>query len=330
MIKISVVIPVYNTEKYINKCLDSIVSQSLKEIEIIIVNDGSYDNSNLLIEQYKKLDERIVVINKKNGGLSSARNAGIKRARGKYIINIDSDDWIEQDYFKDLYIKAEENDLDIVISDFYYDYGNGIVKYTSDGFISENEIVGSKNYIELFLKGNIFPAVWNKMYKTKLYLENQIFHPEGISLGEDLGTTPLLAQKAKRIGKINKAYLHYMQNLDSLTKSNPTKRIYELIFVFKLLEKKIEKFKKSDMNLKKIQSIGLLIFNSTYDLKDNFYNDALEYYVSLFKEDYTYKKLPLKIKIYYSILKSFPNIKVLKNLCYFERMVKKIKTKVKL
>ena len=107
-IKISVVIPVYNTEKYLKKCIESIVNQSLKEIEIIIVNDGSPDNSYQIIEEYKEKDRRIIAVNQENGGISSARNKGIELAKGEYIIHIDSDDWIEQDYFSDMYKKAGE------------------------------------------------------------------------------------------------------------------------------------------------------------------------------------------------------------------------------
>ena len=100
-IKISVMVPIYNTSQYLEKCLKSIISQSLKEIEIICVNDGSTDNSLEILEEFAKEDKRIIIVNKKNGGLTSARNAALKIARGKYCLNIDSDDWIEQEYFKD-------------------------------------------------------------------------------------------------------------------------------------------------------------------------------------------------------------------------------------
>ena len=106
--KISIIVPVYNVEKYLDRCLNSIVAQSLKEIEIIIVNDCSPDNSLKIIEKYMKKDERITLINKiKNEGLTSARNSGLEIAQGKYILHIDGDDWIEQEYLKDMYKTAE-------------------------------------------------------------------------------------------------------------------------------------------------------------------------------------------------------------------------------
>lgn len=122
MIKISVMVPVYNTSKYLEKCLESIVNQSLKDIEIICVNDGSTDNSFEILKKFSNKDKRIIVINKKNGGLTSARNTALKIAKGEYCLNIDSDDWIEQGYFEVMYNKAKEDDLDIVISDFYKEF----------------------------------------------------------------------------------------------------------------------------------------------------------------------------------------------------------------
>ena len=113
-IKVSVIIPVYNVEDYIEKCLDSVVNQTLKEIEIIVVNDGAKDNSMKKIEKYFS-DSRIKIINKQNGGLSSARNAGLKIAKGEYISFIDSDDFIEEKMLEDLY--SENENADIVFSD---------------------------------------------------------------------------------------------------------------------------------------------------------------------------------------------------------------------
>ncbi|MGL5594128.1 MAG: glycosyltransferase family 2 protein, partial [Cetobacterium sp.] len=246
MLKVSVIVPVYNTEKYLKRCLDSIINQSLKEIEIIVVNDGSTDNSKNIIKSYEKKDSRIKIVNKPNGGLSSARNEGIKVAKSKYIAHIDSDDWVEYNYLEEMYLKAEKENLDIVISDIYWDYIDKI-DYKRDLLISDKVIINSKEYLKLFFQGKILPAVCNKIYKTELYQSYNIFHPENISLGEDLSTSPLLAQNAKRIGKINKAYLHYYQNLESITKSNPTKKIYELISAFNILKNNIKKFDKKDI-----------------------------------------------------------------------------------
>ena len=113
--KISVIVPVYNVEKYIKKCLDTIISQTFSDIEIICVNDGSTDSSRKILEEYKNKDSRIIIIDKKNGGLSSARNAGMKVAMGEYISFIDSDDWIEETMLEKLYNNMTTLNTDITI-----------------------------------------------------------------------------------------------------------------------------------------------------------------------------------------------------------------------
>ena len=109
VIRVSVIVPVYNVDKYLRKCLDSLVNQTLKEIEIIVINDGSTDESEKILQEYKKKDKRIIVIKQKNKGLSATRNVGIKNAKGKYVTFIDSDDWIEKDTFKKVKEQMDKN-----------------------------------------------------------------------------------------------------------------------------------------------------------------------------------------------------------------------------
>ncbi len=127
-IKISVIIPIYNAGLYLEKCLRSIMNQSLKEIEIICVNDGSTDNSLEILKGLGKEDKRIKIINQINQGVSKARNEALKIAKGKYCLNIDSDDWVELKYLEDMYKLAEKENLDIVVSDYYEDYLDGKIK----------------------------------------------------------------------------------------------------------------------------------------------------------------------------------------------------------
>ncbi len=118
MPKVSIIIPVYNVEKYLQRCLDSVVNQTLKDIEIICVNDGSTDNSAIILEEFSKKDERIKIVNQKNGGLSRARNTGLEHSNGDYIGFLDSDDWIDLDYYEKLHDAAERNNCDIAFADF--------------------------------------------------------------------------------------------------------------------------------------------------------------------------------------------------------------------
>ena len=120
---ISVIIPVYNAEKFLNKCLDSVIGQTYKNLEIILVDDGSQDDSGKICDEYAQKDNRIKVIHKENGGDSSARNTGLKMATGKYITTIDSDDWIELNAYEDMLKVLLEKNVDIVRCGFYKNYG---------------------------------------------------------------------------------------------------------------------------------------------------------------------------------------------------------------
>ena len=134
MIKISVIVPIYNVEKYLKKCLDSIIYQSLKDIEIIMVDDGSTDSCSQICDYYSSLDERIKVVHKENQGLGLARNTGLDIAKGKYVTFIDSDDYISIDYLKKVYNVAEENKADVVYSGFANLNNDGIVEFSPNPY----------------------------------------------------------------------------------------------------------------------------------------------------------------------------------------------------
>lgn len=132
---ISIIVPVYNVEKYLNKCIDSIINQTYKNIEIILVDDGSTDNSGKICDEYLLRDSRIKVIHKNNGGLSSARNEGINISSGEYIGFVDSDDWVEPNMYEEMYKKILYSNADIVDCGYWKEYENKSIKY-----ISANEV----------------------------------------------------------------------------------------------------------------------------------------------------------------------------------------------
>lgn len=238
MIKVSVMIPVYNTSKYLKKCLDSVIKQSLKEIEIICVNDGSTDNSLEILKEFSKKDKRIIIIDKKNGGLTSARNAALEIANGEYCLNIDSDDWIEQDYLKNMYEKAEKEDLDILISDFYDDFTNEkrIIRKV-DLNLGDKEVITGKEYIQQFFTCNFLGYTWNKLIKRELYIKNKIKYNENIFMLEDVEVIGKLGYFAKRIGKLNQAYYHYRLGENNGSFNNlPLKHITDSLECFENLE----------------------------------------------------------------------------------------------
>ena len=216
-IDISIVIPAYNVEKYIKRTIESAMNQTLKTIEIIIVNDGSTDKTLDIIHNLAIKDKRIIVINKKNGGLSSARNAGIKIAKGKYIYNLDGDDWIEPECLEECFNFAEEKKLDIVTFGYYIDYDNG-KKIEHMEKYENYEIIDSKKFLEEILTSKNISSVWTRIFKRSLYIDNKIEHPIRDSMGEDIITLPKLVYNSKRIGNISKAYYHYICNPKSLSR----------------------------------------------------------------------------------------------------------------
>ena len=204
MKKVSVIIPVYNVEEYLPKCLDSIINQSLKDIEIILVNDGSPDNSQNIIEEYKKKDKRIISIIKENGGQGSARNLGLTKAKGEYIAYVDSDDYIEPDMLLEMYNKAKDQDLDIVICGYKNIYKD-----------REEELLISKNLLTDTLadkKSKIFNTIspWSKIYKRDFLLKSKVLFEEDRVWYEDFAYSVKLLSSTSKIGIVNKPLYDYL------------------------------------------------------------------------------------------------------------------------
>ncbi len=218
--KVSVCVPVYNVEKYLAECLDSIVNQTLKEIEIICVNDGSKDGSLDILKEYAQKDSRIKIIDKPNSGYGASMNRALDCATGEYIGIIESDDFAQNDMFENLYKLAKENDADIAKSDWY--------AYWSDKNFSRknNRISPAKaGYVTNFEQDNslvrISPSVWSGIYKRDFLNQNNIRFLEtpGASY-QDLSFTYKVYTLAKRVILTDRAYLFYRQdNLNSSVKA---------------------------------------------------------------------------------------------------------------
>lgn len=213
-VDVSIIVPVFNVEDYLRQCLDSLCNQTLKNIEIIIVNDGSTDDSLSIVNEYAIYDHRVVVINKENGGLSSARNVGLKMATGDYIAFLDSDDWVEAETYQVLYDTAVENGSDIVTCGFFMSYADRCVpKPILDKNLYNINI--NKN-IEYYSKIRV--ASWDKLYLRSLFIDNNIQYPDGL-LYEDTPTTIPLLLCSKRVSFLKDCYIHYRQRPGSITKS---------------------------------------------------------------------------------------------------------------
>ena len=238
-IKISIIIPVYNAEKYLKRCLISIIKQSLKEIEIICVNDGSIDNSLEILKKLQLEDKRIIIIDQKNSGSSGARNAALKIAKGEYCLNIDSDDWIEQDYLKDIYNRAKKDDLDIIISNIIFDFQSNTQKnyIVNDLDIDNDKIITGKEYINIFFTGNGYGYTCNKLIKRELYIKNNLWYDEEIFLLEDVEMLITMSYFARKIGKLNRAYYHYIQGENNGSKKIQVARLYDILICMNKLIK---------------------------------------------------------------------------------------------
>lgn len=220
MPKVSVIVPVYNVEKYISKCLDTLVNQTLDDIEIIIVNDGSKDKSKEIIKKYEiKNSQKIKYYEKENGGLSDARNYGMKYANGEYIAFLDSDDYVELDMYEKMYEIAKKENSDMVECNFIWEYPN---KTRDDiGEIYNNK----KEMIE-----KIRVVAWNKLIKKEIVEKSKVSFPVGFRY-EDVEFTYKLIPYLNKVSFIKKPLVHYIQRENSISnmQNEKTKEIFEVL-----------------------------------------------------------------------------------------------------
>lgn len=215
--KISVIVPVYNVEKYIDRCIRSILNQTYQEIEILLIDDGSTDHCGEICDMYAKQDDRIIVHHKENEGLSEARNVGMRLASGMYIVFIDSDDYIEQDMLETLYYRMQKDKSDLAICNFLYVNEDGIpekernrnmpIKNGTISGIEAFERLGDEKYW-------YYVTAWNKMYSKKVL--SGIFFPKG-KLHEDEFVAHLVLDRCQSVSCVEKALYLYVQRGSSIT-----------------------------------------------------------------------------------------------------------------
>ena len=229
-IKVSIVVPVYNVEKYLDKCLYSLANQTLDDYEVIVVNDGSPDNSQQIIDRYvKEYPEIIRSFIKENGGLSSARNFGMSKARGEYLGFSDSDDYVELDYFKGMYDLAKANDYDLVVADLEYYWESGERK----PFIQKGLREGVSDDIK---KSTMLSPLNtnNKLFNRKFFNSLNLEFPIGM-WHEDIPVIMQVIARAKSIGYYSRVGMHYTQRSDSssIMGSKYNVKMYDLFTVMK-------------------------------------------------------------------------------------------------
>ena len=213
--KVSVIVPVYNVEKYLAKCLDSIINQTLKEIEIICINDGSTDSSKSILEEYASRDKRIKIINQENQGQAVARNIGLKNATGEYIGYVDSDDWISDNFFELLYNNAKQYNADIACGEIERPNADSI---KLQKFFVLNKIQISKKVRIKYKLCNIpkYNYIWNKIYRKEALVNSRIEFPQNKTF-EDIIWTHKVIHKLGNLVTVPNAVYYYRINSSSTT-----------------------------------------------------------------------------------------------------------------
>ena len=232
MPKVSVIVPIYNVEKYLEKCINSLLSQTLEDIQIILVNDGSKDNSGNIAKEYEQNNkDRVIYVEKENGGLSDARNYGLKYATGDFIAFLDSDDYIEKNAYEEMYNKAIEENADYVECDFIWEFHNKIRVDKQYPYKNKKEMLSFVRVV-----------AWNKLIKRQLITDNNLEFPKGLRY-EDVEFTYKLIPFINKFTYVDKPFIHYVQREGSIANVQ-NERTAE---IFTVLDNVIEFYKENNI-----------------------------------------------------------------------------------
>ena len=202
---VSIIIPIYNVEPYLRCCLNSILAQIFPSWEAVLVDDGSKDNCGKICDEYAAMDSRFRVIHKENGGLTSARNAGLAMASGEWVMYLDGDDWIEPEMLELLLQKGEETGADIVMGDFLFAYPDRDVPYRLPDW-DDSKTTSLNRYIT-----SVWTCVWGGIHRRSLYEEHQLQSPQGVTYCEDFHLIVRLCYFARKVVNVHRPFYHYRQ-----------------------------------------------------------------------------------------------------------------------
>lgn len=317
MAKVSIVVPVYNVEKYLAKCLDSLLSQTYKDIKIIVVNDGSPDNCQNIIDEYQKNNPEIIESYiKENGGLSDARNYGLKYVDSEYVCFVDSDDYIENNLVERCIETIEKDNSDLVHFNYCRDNyetneKENIINRIEAGVYNLKE----DNYI-LAYSAN---AAWNKMYKTKLFKENNIEFPKGL-LYEDLATTTRILTLCNKVSYIDDVLYHYQVSRSGQIMSKVSD---DIITVCEFI---VDYYKENNIFDMYYSELDYLCKINIIDALRNLRNVENKKFVETFIDkafDFLEKNFKKKNIKYDIILKKIDNVYLNRNICKLYYKIKK-------
>lgn len=277
--KISVIVPVYNVENYLGKCLNSLVNQTLPEIEILVINDGSTDDSQKIIEVFQnKFPQKIKAFTKKNGGLSDARNFGIERARGEFIAFVDSDDYVSARMMEEMYELGIKNQAEIVICNLQKVDENGIVTQKLTQIPNLPEKIDLEKHFSVFSDVSYFAC--NKIFKRELF-DGKRFQ-KGMHF-EDIELIPQLLLQCKTLAKTDAFHYQYLERSNSISKSH-TERGLDILKAVKNVE---IAFENSEYSHKKTELKNFQILEGVYTFLA---------YLAFVKDDKVYRKMSLELK----------------------------------
>lgn len=280
--KLSIIIPCYGGEKYLDRCMNTIVNQTLKDIEIILIDDGSPDKVPQMCDEWAKKDSRIIVIHKENGGLGFARNSGLNIARGGYVAFVDSDDYVDVSMYNSLMLEAEKSGADAVFCKFYKEQVDGT--WTDRKEVADRtewkgmeihdfilDIIATAPYIKEERKYSM--SVWHSIYRREIIDENKIqFYSERDIVSEDIPFQVDFLLKSKKIVYLPLSYYYYCLNGESLTCTFNHRKYERMKSLFLLLNTKLDKIRGYQLRTDKffigyVRSFMLSMFNSDYQEK---------------------------------------------------------------
>lgn len=268
--KISIIVPVYKAEKYIRKCLDSIIAQTFSDWECILVDDGSPDESGAICDEYAAADSRFRVLHKENGGVSSARQKGLEAAIGDYIIHVDPDDWIEKGMLSELYWASQENNADIVMCDFFSDTING-----SNYVCQKPNSLQSVDIMRQLILQQLHGSCGNKLVRRECCLRHNAYFPENLIYWEDLFFWFNILPHNVKVLYLPQAFYHYMRtvNCNSLTYDKSDKKFESMKWITDYLDNN-PLFAREDLfYMKKELKICALILGKDKTIITDLYKD---------------------------------------------------------
>lgn len=261
---ISIIVPVYNVEKYLEKCIQSVLKQTYKKFEVIFINDGSTDNSLDILKKYREIDERIIIINKVNAGTGAARNDGLDRAKGEFISFLDSDDWYEQDYLEKLYKNLKTNNSDVAICNLKVVYENE--KKVKNLNIYSFQKINLKEEPKKLLRILEMPVLWNKLYKMEVIRKYRIEFPT-LSKGEDVIFLYRFFSNVFNVSKTEENLYNYIKRNNSATTNE--KNILWIYLILEEIEKYVKNYSKIDKEIFQCYKLQYIYSVSIPRLKNN-------------------------------------------------------------